>query len=128
RVVKNAIEELMTGKVSLKDLEYVVRIHEDPIEKMGEKALHQPYQCAIQHIDSGRTVNKGDMVRFVKVMPFSYRGRTFTVKPTEQVSDLAQINKEDYIRNLRTALNQALKPMNMSFVAEEKNITMKDFM
>ncbi|MFB0504667.1 MAG: DNA polymerase domain-containing protein [Candidatus Bathyarchaeia archaeon] len=128
KVVRNAIEELMTGKVSPKDLEYQVRIHEDPMEKIGEKTLHQPYQCAVQQIDSGRTVNKGDTVRFVKVTPFLYKGRTFTVKPTESVKGFTQINVQDYIRNLRTSLNQTLKPMNISFVEEEKNTVMTDFL
>ena len=128
KVVRNAIEELMTGKVSLKDLEYQVRIHEDPMEKIGEKTLHQPYQCAVQQIDSGRTVNKGDTVRFVKVTPFLYKGKTFTVKPTGSVKGFAQINVQDYIRNLRTSLNQTLKPMNISFVEEEKNTVMTDFL
>jgi len=128
KVVRNAIEELMTGKVSLKDLEYQVRIHEDPMEKIGEKTLHQPYQCAVQQIDSGRTVNKGDTVRFVKVTPFLYKGKTFTVKPTESVQGSTQINVQDYIRNLRTSLNQSLRPMNISFVEEEKNTVMTDFL
>ena len=73
RVVRSSIEELVAGKVPLKDLEYVVRIHEDPAEKIGEKTLRQPYQCAAQHIGSGKPVSKGDMVGFVKVTPFSYR-------------------------------------------------------
>ncbi len=75
RVVRNAIKDLKTGKVPIKDLQYKVEVHEDPAEKMREKTLHQPYQCAIQLIDSGRSVQKGATVSFVKVKPFQYRGK-----------------------------------------------------
>ena len=128
RVVKNAIEDLKTGKVPLEDLEYQVEIHEDPVEKKGEKVLHQPYQCAVQLIDSGKQVQKGATVYFVKAKPFQYRGRTFTVKPTEHVRGFHEVNVDDYVRNLRTALNQTFKPMDIRFNEdEERKVTLADF-
>ena len=127
RVVRDSIRNLEAGKVRLEDLEYPVEIHEDPSEKMREKVLHQPYQCAIQLIDSGKQVHKRDTVRFIKVKPFTYKGRTFTVKPTEHVGDLREVNTEDYIRNLRTSLNQTFKPMNIAFKEEEEKTTLADF-
>jgi hypothetical protein len=128
RVVKEAIKNLKSGNISLEDLEYSVEIHEDPAEKIKDKVLHQPYQCAILLIDSGKPIQKGNTVRFVKVKPFYYRGRTFTVKPMEQVRNFDEVNLEDYIRNLRTALNQTFKPMNIIFKEEgERKVTLADF-
>ena len=127
-IVRDAIGDLKAGKIPLKDLEYPVRLHEDPQEKMNEAAIHQPYQCALQLIDSGKSVQKGDIVSFVKVRPFIYRGRTFTVKPTERVKSVREVNVEDYVRNLRTALNQTFKPMDIRFREEaEGKITLSDF-
>jgi len=128
RVVRNAIKDLKAGKVPIKDLQYKVEVHEDPAEKMRDKALHQPYQCAIQLIDSGRSIQKGATVSFVKVIPFQYRGKNFTVKPTEGVRDFHEVNVDDYVRNLRTALNQTFKPMNIEFKEDiERKVTLADF-
>jgi DNA polymerase I len=127
-VVRNAIFDLKEGRVSLKDLVYSVELHEDPEEKIVEQVFHQPYQCALQLIDSGKRIQRGDIVRFVKVRPFIYRGRTFTVKPTEQVRNVHEVNVEDYVRNLRTALNQTFKPMDLQFGEEaEGRVTLSDF-
>jgi len=128
RVVRNAIKDLKTGKVPIKDLQYKVEVHEDPVEKMREKTLHQPYQCAIQLIDSGRSIQKGATVSFVKVKPFQYRGKNFTVKPTERIRDFHEVNVDDYVRNLRTALNQTFKPMNIEFKEDVgREVTLADF-
>lgn len=128
RIVAKAIETLKAGRVPLKDLEYPVELHEDPQKKMREPVLHQPYQCAFQLIDSGKSIHIGDIVNFVKVRPFIYRGRTFTVKPTERVKNLQEVNVADYVRNLRTALNQTFKPMDLRLREEvEKRSTLSDF-
>lgn len=129
RIVRNAIRDLKAGRVPMKDLEYPVEVHEDPTEKMRETVLHQPYQCALQLIDSGKPVRRGDIVSFIKVKPFQYQGRTFTVKPTEQVRSLQEVNVEDYIRNLTTALNQTFKPMDIKFREdEEEKVSLNHFM
>jgi len=129
-VVRDAVRNLKTGKVSMKDLEYSVKLHEDPKEKVDEAAIHQPYQCALQLIDSGKSVERGDIVNFVKVRPFTYRGRTFTVKPIERIKGIEEVNTEDYVRNLRTALNQTFKPIDLRFREEaaEGKVTLSDFM
>ena len=128
-IVRDAITNLKAGRVSLRDLEYSVELHEDPEEKIAEQVFHQPYQCALQLIDSGQRVRRRDVVRFVKVKPFSYRGRTFTVKPTEHVKNIQEVNIEDYMRNLRTALNQTFKPMDLQFGVEvEGRVTLSDFL
>jgi len=114
-VVQRSINDLRQREVPLEDLEYSVQLRFDPREKAMEEALHQPYQCAVQLIDSGKEVRKRDTVSFVKVKPFIYRGKRFTVKPTKHVRSLSEINVEDYIRNLRTALGQTFGPMNIRF-------------
>ena len=128
-IVRDAITNLKAGRVSLRDLEYSVELHEDPKVKIEEQVFHQPYQCALQLIDSGQRVRRRDIVRFVKVKPFSYRGRTFTVKPTEHVKNIQEVNIEDYMRNLRTARNQTFKPMDLQFGVEvEGRVTLSDFL
>jgi DNA polymerase I len=120
-IVQNAIEDLITGEIPIEDLEYSVILHDDPREKVKGNSIHQPYQCAIQLLDSGQEVKRGDEMHFVKVNSFLYRGRRFTVKPTEHVKRSSQINILDYIRNLRTALNQIFKPMNITFSDQSKS-------
>jgi DNA polymerase, archaea type len=121
KIVQNAIDDLVLGDIPLEDLECSVVIHDDPQEKMKSRSLHQPYQCVIQLLDSGKSVKKWDEMHFVKVKPFNYRGRKFTVKPTDHVKKLSEINVLDYIRNLRTALNQTFEPMGISMNELEKN-------
>ena len=127
-IVQNATEDLVRGEIHIKDLEYSVVIHDDPREKVKGNSIHQPYQCAIQLLDSGQKVKRGNEMHFVKVNPFLYHGRRFTVKPTEYVKGSSEINVMDYIRNLGTALNQTFKPMNITFsdrIKSEK--TLLDF-
>lgn len=118
-VVQRSIEDLRQRLVPLEDLEYSVKLWFDPREKVMEEALHQPYQCAVQLIDSGKEVSRRDAVSFVKVKPFMYKGKKFTVKPTDHVKSLLEINIEDYIRNLKTALGQTFGPMNIRFEAKK---------
>ena len=119
-IVQTALNNLLLGKVPIEDLEYAVVIHDDPKEKLNGKSLHQPYQCAIQLLDSGKKVKRRDTMRFVKVKPFNYQGRKFTVKPTEHVKKFNEINVLDYSRNLRTALDQTFKPMKITINEFEK--------
>jgi len=128
-VVQNAMDTLLLGKIPIKNLEYAVVIHDDPKEKLKGKSLHQPYQCAIQLLDSGKSVKRRDEMHFVKVKPFNYQGRRFTVKPTEHVKKFSELNVLDYIRNLRTALNQTFEPMGISIGSFEKtNGTLSNFL
>jgi DNA polymerase elongation subunit (family B) len=113
--VQRSINALRQREVPLEDLEYSVKLWSDPREKAMEEALHQPYQCAVQLIDSGKEVNKRDTVSFIKVKPFMYKDKRFTVKPAEHVESLSEINVEDYIRNLKTALDQTFGPMSIKF-------------
>jgi len=115
QIVQNAMKDLEDRKVEFKDLIYSVQLYHDPREKLKDKVLPQPYQCAAQLIDSGKEVKQRDTVSFIKVRPFTYRGKQFTVKPVDRVTNVPEINVEDYIRNLTTALNQTFEPMGITF-------------
>jgi len=123
-VVQKAVRDLKNEKVELKDMIYSVKLYHDPVEKLHSKILPQPYQCVAQLIAAGKAVERRDTVSFIKVKPFDFKGRRFTVKPVEQVRSVSEINVEDYIRNLTTALNQTFEPMNIKFeMQEEKKIS-----
>ena len=128
RVVQEAISLLKLRRVPLEDLEYNVELHFELSDKIHDDVviLHQPYQCAVQLRENGNNVRKGDSVSFVKVKPFKHSGKTFTVKPTVLIGHSNEINVDDYIRNLRTSLNQIFKPMGMLFI-EEPNTSLADF-
>jgi len=119
-IVQNAIKDLQDRKIELKDLVYSVNLYHDPREKLESKVLPQPYQCAAQLIDSGKQVKQRDTVSFIKVKPFIYRGKQFSVKPVDRVTNVMEINVEDYIRNLTTALNQTFNPMGITFETKEE--------
>jgi len=127
RIVDEAIKKLRAGEVPLEDLAYQVKLHEDSAERLvKDEPMHQPYQCAVQLMDSGRKISRGDTVSFVKVKPFIYGGKKFTVKPLDLVKSVREINVDDYVKNLRTALSQVFKPMNLSF-DEGQRTTLADF-
>jgi DNA polymerase I len=121
RVVHETIKRLRERRLDLEDLAYSVQLFYDPNERLATSSLMpQPYQSALQQIDSGEQLGRRDTVKFVKVKPFNYKGKTFTVKPLSHVKTLAEINVEDYIRNLTTALEQAFKPMGIKLEKEVK--------
>jgi len=127
RVVEEAIKRLKAGKIPLEDLAYQVKLHEDSAERLvKDEPMHQPYQCAVQLMDSGVKVTRGSIVSFVKVKPFIYGGKRYTVKPLSMVKSMQEINVEDYVRNLRTSLSQVFRPMNLSF-DEKQRMTLADF-
>lgn len=116
-----AITDLRSRRIELKDLIYSVRLYFDPNQKTADmKTAHQPYQCALQLIDAGKRLNRGDTVSFIKVKPFEYKSRTFTVKPAEFVTSVSQINVNDYVRNLLAALNQTFEPMGIRLESDDK--------
>jgi len=120
-IVLKATSDLKNRKIGLEDLTYSVRLYFDPTEKIGNmKTAPQPYQCALQLIDAGKRLQRWDTVSFVKVKPFKYKEKTFTVKPAEFVTNPAEINIEDYVRNLLTALKQTFMPMGIELEAEKE--------
>ena len=120
-IVKKAVSDLRNRQVKLEDLVYSVRLYFDPNEKIAEmKTAAQQYQCALQLIDAGRKLQRWNTVGFIKVKPFKYKDRIFTVKPAEFARSLAEVNMEDYVRNLLTALNQTFKPMGIKLETEKE--------
>jgi DNA polymerase elongation subunit (family B) len=120
-IVKKAIDDLKNRHVKLEDLIYTVRLYFDPNEKIADmKTAAQQYQCALQLIDAGKKLKREDTVSFIKVKPFKYKEKTFTVKPAEFVKSLVEINVEDYVRNLLTALNQTFEPMGIRLETEKE--------
>ena len=120
-IVKKAIDDLKNRHVKLEDLIYTVRLYFDPNEKIADmKTAAQQYQCALQLIDAGKKLKRWDIVSFIKVKPFKYKEKIFTVKPAEFVKSLVEINVEDYVRNLLTALNQTFEPMGIRLETEKE--------
>jgi DNA polymerase I len=120
-IVKKPIDDLKNRHVKLEDLIYTVRLYFDPNEKIADmKTAAQQYQCALQLIDAGKKLKRWDTVSFIKVKPFKYKEKIFTVKPAEFVKSLVEINVEDYVRNLLTALNQTFEPMGIKLETERK--------
>ena len=120
-IAKKAIHDLKSRRVILEDLVYTVKLYFDPNEKIvGMKTAAQQYQCAQQLIDAGKSLSRGDTVAFVKVKPFRYKDRIFSVKPVDFVRSLIEINVEDYVRNLLTALNQTFEPMGIRLEMERE--------
>ena len=120
-IVKKAIDDLKNRQVKLEDLVYTVKLYFDPNEKIVDmKTAAQQYQCALQLIDAGKKLKRWDTVSFIKVKPFKYKEKIFTVKPAEFVKSLVEINLEDYVRNLLTALNQTFEPMGIRLETEKK--------
>jgi len=115
KVVQQGVSELKTRRIQLEDLVFSVRLYFDPNERLAAnvKVTPQPYQCAVQLLDTGKAVNRGDTVHFIKVKPFNYKGETFTVKPVEHVKSVKEISLEDYTRNMTTALEQIFAPMDI---------------
>jgi DNA polymerase elongation subunit (family B) len=119
--VKIAIDDLKNRRVKLEDLVYAVKLYFDPNEKIAiMKTAAQQYQCALQLIDAGKKLQRWDTVSFIKVKPFKYNDKTFTVKPVEFVKSLLEINVDDYVRNLLTALNQTFEPMGIKLETERE--------
>ncbi|MFZ0965060.1 MAG: DNA polymerase domain-containing protein, partial [Candidatus Bathyarchaeia archaeon] len=120
-IVKKPIDDLKNRQVKLEDLVYTVKLYFDPNEKTVDmKTAAQQYQCALQLIDAGKKLKRWDTVSFIKVKPFKYKEKIFTVKPAEFVKSLVEINLEDYVRNLLTALNQTFEPMGIRLETEKE--------
>jgi hypothetical protein len=84
--------------------------------------LPQPYQAAWLLLKEGKKTSKGETVGFVKVHPFKFQGRQFTVKPTSQTNP-GEINVEDYVRNLISSLSQTFEPMGINLDTAEADLS-----
>jgi DNA polymerase I len=121
-VVSNAISNLRRGKIPVADLQYRVELRDDPTEKSKAKSLPQPYQAALLMLKDGEDVRRGEVIGFIKVRPFRFQGRQFSVKPTGQVNP-KEVNVDDYVRNLISSLEQTFKPMGINIETAEAGLT-----
>jgi hypothetical protein len=84
--------------------------------------LPQPYQAAWLMLKEGKKLQKGETIGFVKVRPFRFQGRNFTVKPTAQAKS-NEINVDDYLRNLISSLDQTFEPMGIKIDTAEIDLS-----
>lgn len=117
-VLQREIARLRRQDFTVKELEYRVKVWKTDKDREKGKALAQPYQALQQLTDKGIKVKKRGEVGFVKVHPFRYGTRTFTVKPT-QMATKEEIDIPDYVRKLEMAFEQVLVPLGIQFPRQQ---------
>ena len=118
QILQEQIASLRQGNFTVEDMEYRVKVWKD-MERAGKGAmLAQPYQAMKQLQDNGISVKRREEVGFVKVKPFRYGARTFTVKPTSMATH-KEIDVPDYIRKLGMAFEQVLAPLGIDFPSRQ---------
>ncbi|MFX1577920.1 MAG: DNA polymerase domain-containing protein, partial [Promethearchaeota archaeon] len=117
-VLQREITRLRRRDFTVKELEYRVKVWKTDKDRGKGKALAQPYQALQQLTDKGIKVKKREEVGFVKVHPFRYGARTFTVKPT-QMATKEEIDIPDYVRKLEMAFEQILVPLGIQFPGQQ---------
>jgi DNA polymerase elongation subunit (family B) len=117
-ILQHQIARLRRREFSVEELEYRVKVWKADKERGKGAALAQPYQALQQLADAGVKVKKREEVGFVKVAPFRYGTRTFTVKPTRMATQ-KEIDIPDYIRKLEMAFEQVLLPMEIEFPSQQ---------
>jgi DNA polymerase elongation subunit (family B) len=112
------IGSLRRGEFTVAEMEQRVKVWK-ALEGRGKSgALTQPYQALQQLTDHGIKVKRWEEVGFVKVKPFRYGTRTFTVKPTRMATK-EEIDIPDYVRRLEMAFQQVLEPLQIPFPTEQ---------
>ncbi|MEM4193314.1 MAG: DNA polymerase domain-containing protein [Nitrososphaeria archaeon] len=112
RILEEKKKEILQRKFDIEDMGFSVILHKNPNEILNSNIKAQSYQCAIQLIDAGYRLKKGQKITFVKVKPFYYKGNRFTVKPINVVKK-DEINVYDYISNMHTMMAQILEPIGL---------------
>lgn len=113
-ILQQEISKFRQREFTVEDLEYRVKLWRADKERRKGLGLAQPYQALEQLKDKGVKVKKRDEIGFVKVKPFRYGARTFSVKPT-RMATRNEIDVPDYIRKLDMAFEQVLGPMQIEF-------------
>jgi DNA polymerase elongation subunit (family B) len=116
--LQHEITRIRRRKFTVKEMEYCVKVWKADKDRDKSAAMAQPYQALQQLIDKGIKVRKRDEIGFVKVHPFRYGSRTFTVKPT-QMATIQEIDIPDYIRKLEMAFEQVLIPLAIGFPSQQ---------
>jgi DNA polymerase elongation subunit (family B) len=119
KILEKGEKDLLEKRFDIRDMEFNVILHKKPSEIVGSNIFAQTYQCAIQMIDSGINLRRGQVITFAKVKTFGYRGKKFTVKPIDLVKK-EEINIADYISNMYSMMGQILEPLGISGYHPEK--------
>ena len=116
--LRERVAAIRRGEFTVPEMEIRVKVWK-ALEGRGKSgALAQPYQALQQLTDRGIKVKRWDEVGFVKVKPFRYGTRTFTVKPT-RLAAKEEIDIPDYVRRLEMAFQQVLEPLQLPFPTEQ---------
>ncbi|MFX1341874.1 MAG: DNA polymerase domain-containing protein [Promethearchaeota archaeon] len=113
-ILQHQIAVLRRGEFTVEDLEYKVKVWKAEKDLKRGSGLAQPYQALQQLSDKGIKVKKREEIGFVKVKPFRYGSRTFSVKPT-RMATRHEIDVPDYVRKLEMAFEQVLVPLQIEF-------------
>lgn len=116
--LRERVASLRRGEFTVPEMEIRVKVWKAMERREKGSALPQPYQALQQLADRGIKVKRWEDVGFVKVKPFRYGKRTFTVRPTRMATK-EEIDIPDYVRRLQLAFQQVLQPLNILFPAEE---------
>ncbi|MFX1317962.1 MAG: DNA polymerase domain-containing protein [Promethearchaeota archaeon] len=116
-ILQREITRLRRRSFKVEELEYRVKVWKADKERGKNAALAQPYQALQQLSDKGIKVKKRAEIGFVKVNPFRYGPRMFTVKPT-QMATKEEIDINDYVRKLAMAFEQVLVPLDIKFPSQ----------
>lgn len=116
-VLKQQIALLKQRAFTVEEMEHRVKVWKAMKDRGKRGGLAQPYQALRQLTDKGIKIKRREEVGFVKVKPFRYGGRTFSVKPTN-LAKKHEIDVPDYIRKLEMAFQQVLDPLQVAFPRE----------
>ena len=116
-VLRRRIAKLRKGHFSVPEMEQRVKIWKEPSQREADGVLPQAYQAWQQLSDAGIVIKRREEVAFVKVKPFRYGKRIFTVKPTQMTSK-GDVDIPDYVRRLELAFQQVLGPLEIPFPRE----------
>ncbi|MBC7091780.1 MAG: hypothetical protein H5T50_07750 [Nitrososphaeria archaeon] len=118
RILEEREKDILQKRFEVEDMGFSVILHKSSQEILNSYVNAQSYQCAIQLIDAGIRLRKGQIITFAKVKPFHYRGNKFTVKPINFVKK-DEINLQDYISNMHTMMAQILEPLGLEKVGSK---------
>ncbi len=110
KILKEREKDLLNRRFNVEDMAFNVILHKEPSEMVQSNVLPQTYQCAIQMVDSGSNLRRGQTVTFAKVKAFNYRGRKFSVKPINIVRK-EEVNIPEYVSNMYSLMAQILEPL-----------------
>lgn len=110
KILKEREKDLLNRRFNVEDMAFNVILHKEPSEMVQSNVLPQTYQCAIQMLDAGSNLRRGQTVTFAKVKAFNYRGRKFSVKPINIVRK-EEVNIPEYVSNMYSLMAQILEPL-----------------